>query len=112
MHDSDADALPRARPRPGDAPKTDWRGAMRKRHRAHGGWPIGGIPLLPAARAARLGHPRTADPEDQEQDWAQRPVPVRLRKEIQALLRGADDKLNSGWFHKKFADRLLDGSLC
>jgi len=39
-------------------------------------------------------------------------VSVRLREEVQALLRRPDDKLNPDWFHKKLGDRWLHGRLC
>ena len=36
---------------------------------------------------------------------------VRLRQEIQALLRRPNNKLNPGWLHKKLGDRWLRGRL-
>ncbi len=74
--------------------------------------PSRSVSVFPAARAFRLGHPRNGASEHQEQDWAERPVSVRLWEEVQALLRRPDDKLNPGWFHKKLGDRWLHGRLC
>src|SRR5208282_2098543 len=112
MHGPGAHALPRTRRGSSHAPQADRLRETRKGHRAHGGRPGRGAPVFPAARATWRGHPCNGAPEHQGQDWAERPVSVRLRKEVQGLLRRADDKLNPKWFQKKLGDSGLQGRLC
>ena len=94
MPDPDDDALPRVRRRPGHAPQADQPREARRSHRAHGGWARGGLSVFQgvSARPYRLHFQARASAQC-SQGWAERPVPVRLREEVQALLRRGDHKL-------------------
>src|ERR1035437_1079154 len=95
MPDPDDDALPRARPRPGDASQADQHGEARRSHRAHGGWAVGGVSVFPGASASLCRHDLHARATAQcSQGRAERSVHLRLREEIQEMLRWGDCELN------------------
>src|ERR1035437_7975764 len=94
MPDSDDDALPRARRRPGDAPQADQPGETRRSHRAHGGWAVTGVSVLQGTAASlRRSQLHTRAEAQCFQGRTERPVPVRFREEIQEMLRRGDGEL-------------------
>jgi hypothetical protein len=107
MPDPDDDALPRARRRPGDAPRTDQPREARRSHRAHGGWAVRGVSLLQGAPTGQSRCPHEGATAQCSQGRAERSVPVRLGEEVQAVLRRATVAVTSKKSHTKLGSLML-----
>src|ERR1019366_2188414 len=68
----------------------DWAAA----HRVHGGWIVGCVSLFPGASAGQARYPHERATAQCSQGRAERPVSVRLREEVQEVLRRGDRELN------------------
>jgi yecA family protein len=66
-----------------------------KDHRAHGGRAPRSVPAFQGAPGSRCRHRHGWAPAQHTQDRAERPLPVRLREEIQAVLRRRCGQLNA-----------------
>ena len=99
MLDPDDDALPRARRRPGDAPQADQPREARRCDRAHGGRAVAGISVLPGATASWGWCPHNRATAQRSQGRPERTVSLRLREEVQAVLRRGDCELSALWLH-------------
>jgi hypothetical protein len=67
----------------------DWAAA----HRVHGGWIVGCVSLFPGASAGQARYPHERATAQCSQGRAERPVSVRLREEVQEVLRRGDREL-------------------